>query len=87
LRNQKNSTVVYNSLGTVPEGPYGTTCYCGISIWLNGSNHYYDIRGVNALHYRSLRIAAKDFKKKPWLLDLLGRASYSTDKVSDILNE
>jgi len=54
---------------------YYSTCFYGASVWLNGQNSYLDLRKINAMHYRSLRIAAKDYKRvqSRATLDSLGR--------------
>jgi len=55
---------------------YYGKCFYGSAVWLNGTNSFLDVRKVNALHYRALRIARNDFKKKVSQaeLDLIGRA-------------
>jgi len=42
---------------------YGA-CFYGSAAWLHGNNSYKDIRKINAVYYRSLRIAKRDFKRK-----------------------
>jgi len=51
---------------------------------LNGQNSYLDLRKINAMHYRSLRIAARDFKRNlnRATLDMLGRARPSISNVA-----
>ncbi len=45
-------------------------------LWLQGENPYADLRKLNALYYKALRVATQDFKKKinKGKLDELGRA-------------
>lgn len=59
---------------------YYSCCFYGSPVWLNGSNPYADLRRLNALHYRSLRIAVRDYKRRVPRseLDLLGRARPTT---------
>jgi len=40
------------------------TCYYASAAWLHGGNSFRDIRWLNALHYRSLRIAHSDYSRK-----------------------
>jgi len=53
-----------------------SACFYAFAVWLHGINPYKDIRRINAVYYRSLRIASKDYKKKlpKSKLDELGRA-------------
>jgi len=55
-------------------------CFYGCNVWLNGQNGYHDVRKLNALHYRSLRIAAKDYRRKlkRSQLDEIGRSRPTT---------
>jgi len=57
-----------------------STIYYGCPIWLNDTNTFSDIRRLNAVHFRALRIAVKDYKRryKRTELDLLGRARSTT---------
>jgi len=47
---------------------------------LNGHNNFKDVRKLNALHFRSLRVACKDYSKKlsRAQLDQMGRARPTT---------
>jgi len=58
---------------------YGA-CFYGSAAWLHGNNSYKDIRKINAVYYRSLRIAKRDFKRKlsRSKLDEMGRARPTT---------
>jgi len=51
-------------------------CFYGAPVWLNGMNSFADLRKLNAMHYRSLRIARKDYKCNisRATLDRMGRA-------------
>jgi len=55
---------------------YYGKCFYGCLVWLNGTNGFMDLRKLNALHYRALRVAKNNFKKKISRadLDVLGRA-------------
>jgi len=57
-----------------------STVYYGCEVWLNNTTYFNDLRRLNSLHYRALRIACRDFKhrKRRSELDLLGRARPST---------
>jgi len=57
-----------------------STCFYASAAWLHGKNSYKYIRKLNAIHYRSLRIANKDYKRKlsRAKLDEDGRARHST---------
>lgn len=59
---------------------YYSTCFYGCGAWLHGDTSYADIRKLNALHYRSLRIATQDYRKlmSRASLDLLGRSRPTT---------
>jgi len=59
---------------------YYGLCYYGCSVWLNGLNSFKDLRMINAVHYRSLRIAVKDYKRRisRSTLDDIGRARPTT---------
>jgi len=56
-----------------------STVYYGCEVWLQ-NNTFNDLRRLNALHYRSLRIVAKDYKRRMHRADLdeIGRARPST---------
>jgi len=58
---------------------YYGTCFYGCNVWM-AKNTYKDVRRLNALHYRSLRIVAKDYKRimSRQKLDEIGRARPST---------
>jgi len=53
--------------------------YDGCDVWL-GTNTFNDMRRLKALHYRSLRVATRDFKRRQHHteLDNLGRTRSST---------
>jgi len=58
---------------------YYGSCFYGCAVWM-ADNSFYDLRRLNALHYRALRIVVKDYKRttSKSTLDLLGRARPST---------
>jgi len=58
---------------------YYSTCYYGGEVWLN-SLGFDDKRRMNALHYRTLRIVLRDYRRKLHRssLDELGRARPTT---------
>jgi len=41
-----------------------SACLYASAAWLHGANPYKDVRWINAVYYRSLRIAQKDYKMK-----------------------
>jgi len=59
---------------------YYGRCFYGCPIWLNGTTSFMDLRRLNALHYRALRIARRDYKKELSRsdLDMMGRARPTT---------
>jgi len=61
-------------------GQFYSTCFYASAAWLHGKNSYKDVRKLNAVHYRSLRIANKDYKRK------LSRAKLDEDgRARDLL--
>jgi len=56
-----------------------STIYYGCEVWLD-SLSFNDLRRLNALHYRGLRIAVRDYKKclHRYELDEVGRARPTT---------
>jgi len=53
-----------------------SSVYYGCETWLNNTTSFNDLRKLNSLHYRALRIATRDFKRtnRRSELDTLGRA-------------
>jgi len=70
----------YDQFLKVMTSQYYGKCFYGCTVWLNGSNSFLDVRRINALHYRALRIARNDFKRKLSRaeLDRIGRARPTT---------
>jgi len=64
----------------VMSSQYYGMCFYGSTVWLNGTNSFLDIRKMNTLHYRALRIAKNDFKRKLSRaeLDLIGGSRPTT---------
>jgi len=52
-----------------------SVCFYASAAWLHGQNSYKDLRKLNAIYYRSLRIAMQDYRRKMSRskLDELGR--------------
>jgi len=59
---------------------YYGRCFYGCPVWPNGTTNFMDLRRLNALHYRALRIAKRDDRKELSRaeLDTLGRARPTT---------
>jgi len=74
------SRLTYDQFIKVLTSQFFGVCFYGCNVWLNGQNSYQDIRKLNALHYRSLRIAVKDYRRKlkRSQLDGIGRVRPST---------
>jgi len=72
--------LTYDQFLKVMTTQYYGRCFYGGLAWLNGTNSFLDLRKINALHYRALRIAKRDFKRviRRSELDLMGRARPTT---------
>jgi hypothetical protein len=59
---------------------YYSTCYYANQVWLGSHTRMIDIRKLNGLHYKLLRIATKDWKNRTprSVLDEVGRARPTT---------
>ena len=65
---------------TVMTSQYYGMCYYGCQAWLGRHTRYMDLRKLNGMHYRLLRIVKMDWKQKikRHVLDEIGRARPTT---------
>lgn len=70
----------YDQFLKVMTSQYYGRCFYGCLAWLNGTNSFIDLRRINALHYRALRIEKNDHRRmySRAELDLIGRARPTT---------